>query len=116
MRRLMYCALAALVVLLIAAGVYVALQQEDSPTVNGSSAALGIMLTDGSEGLYVLAVTRNSPADKAGVQPGDYVLQAGDEELMDAEHLDECLEKSGSDVTLTLLRKGTEVQVTLSAR
>ena len=116
MRKMMYCALAALAALLIAAGAYGILHQENTLAADGSSAALGIMLTEKGDGLYVLAVTQNSPADKAGVQPGDYVLQAGDEELKDAEHLDECLEESGSAVTLTLLRKGAEVQVKLPVR
>lgn len=41
-----------------------------------SMAALGLVLLDSDEGVSVLAVKDRSPAEHAGIHPGDLLLQA----------------------------------------
>ena len=116
MRKVMRYAVVTLAVILLALWGCHALQLDHAQPADGSSAALGLMLLEQEEGLYVLAVTKNSPADKAGVHPGDYLLRAGEEELVDAAHLDQCLQESENSLTLTLLRADSEIRVTLPTR
>ncbi len=93
----------------------------------------GVLVTgrdDGEEGATILAVTPGSPADEAGLQPGDVITRWNDQPLADgAENSDdaavrstrELLERSrrlddGETVVLGYLRDGSEHEVTLVAR
>jgi len=93
----------------------------------------GVLATgrDGDEvGATILAVTPGSPADEAGLQPGDVITRWNDQPLADgAESSDdaavrssrELLERSreledGETVVLGYLRDGSEHEVTLVAR
>ncbi len=93
----------------------------------------GVLVTGrdgGEEGATILAVTPGSPADEAGLQPGDVITRWNDQPLADdAENSDdaavrstrELLERSrrlddGETVVLGYLRDGSEHEVTLVAR
>lgn len=113
MRRMLRYAALLFVLLLIAAGVYQALRPDDGVHPEGSGAALGLMLLEREQGLYVLAVTQDSPADKAGVLPGDYLLRADEEPLADSGQLDALVREDAGEVTLLLRRDEQELQLQL---
>jgi len=68
-------------------------------------------------GAYITDVTRNSPADEAGLQVGDIIIGIGQTSLDDTHaYINTLFQYSaGETVTLTLMRNGKqiEVQVTL---
>ena len=76
MRKWLRYSVMLLAVLLLAAGLYGCLRKDDGYSMESSSTGLGLMLLEKDESLYVLAVTKGSPAEKAGVLPGDYLIQA----------------------------------------
>lgn len=79
------------------------------------SAAMGLMLLDETGGVYVLAVTEGSPADAAGIRPGDLITQADGQAVLTAEALDELI--SGREtLMLTLLRDGESKILRLPGR
>ena len=68
-----------LVLLLAGAGLWFGCTRSASPpSAEGatSMAALGLVLLDSEEGVSVLAVKDKSPAEYAGIHPGDLLLQA----------------------------------------
>jgi len=114
-KRIWIIALAAVVAL--GAVAFRGLHREEKPRQGGSGAALGLMLLEKEHprGLYVLAVTQESPADRAGVQPGDHLLQAEGVSLYTADELDEIID--GVQVlSLTILRDGQQHRVALPTR
>ena len=116
-RRIICCLTLALAVLLLALGIFHDLQRtEPSVSAGTGSAALGLMLLDQQDGVYVLAVTENSVADASGVRPGDYLLRVGEEALASAETFDLLLDERTDSIVLTLRRDGAEVTVTLPGR
>lgn len=106
---------AVLLAALVVAGCLYGARQASPIPHGGSSAGLGLMLLEKETdaGLYVLAVTQDSPADRAGVHPGDYLLRAGDTDLQKASQLDELLETDEGELLLTLRRDGRKLQVRL---
>lgn len=46
------------------------------PASGNPVAALGLMLIEDADGLFVLAVTDNSPASSAGIRAGDHITMA----------------------------------------
>lgn len=116
-RRIIRYLLLGLAALLLALGVYHGTRRaQPSVTVGTGSAALGLMLLDEPGGVYVLAVTEDSPADASGVQPGDYLLRAGEETLTSAESLDALLEGMQESIALTLRRNNAEITVILPGK
>lgn len=67
-------------------------------------------------GIQVQSVTRNSPADKAGVQEGDYVLTAGGRNITSSQDLLRVRRQHhlGDQLPMTLWRYGEIIEVTLS--
>jgi len=67
-------------------------------------------------GAFVLNVYKGSPAQKAGVQPGDYILSIGGHGLRNADQLTQVVGNlpAGKDYELKLLRGGSPL--TLSIR
>lgn len=112
-RRVLQCAALLSALLLIAAGVYQALRPDDGLRTEGSGAALGLMLLNREQGIYVLAVTQDSPADRAGVLPGDYLLRADGEPLADSDQLDAMLREDADELTLLLRRDERELLLRL---
>lgn len=116
MRRVIRAALLALALAVLAAGVSHVFRREDAPMSGGSSAALGIMLLEREKGLYVLAVTQDSPADKADFRPGDYLLRADDVPLVSVTQLDALIDAAEHALSVRVRRSGQELLLHLPAR
>ena len=66
------------------------------------------------EGLLVLQVAPETPAARAGLQPGDVVLEAGGRRVKDAEDLRGAFMRAdGQEVRLNVLRDGARRQVSV---
>ena len=74
---------------------------------------------EGANGLWVERVIPESPAEKAGLLPGDRLIAAAGKEIAEVKDLHDVLAQKGwgRDVTFTILRKGArrEIKVTLPA-
>lgn len=86
------------------------------------AAWLGIRMKDGTsdEGVEILEVINDSPAEHAGLKPGDVLLEVNDKKVTNADEVRELIwqHKPGDKVTLTIVR-GTEdlkIDVTLGER
>ena len=67
------------------------------------------------DGLVVRAVAENSPAEEAGIEPGDIILEVEGQPVHrsgDVEDIVNSVEE-GADITLLLLRNGQEEEITL---
>ena len=82
----------------------------------GGSAALGLVLLDSENGVYVLAVSDKSPAHHAGLQPGDVILTAGEMPLEEPSTLDQLVNKAEKNLLLTVQREKQVVKLTLPCR
>jgi len=77
---------------------------------------LGVVCTEGAgEGLLIVAVLRNSPADQAGVQPGEFILSAGGRKVARLDDLRKAVEAAGQGKLALRLRsaKGDEREITV---
>jgi serine protease Do len=61
-------------------------------------------------GSFVINVVKGSPADRAGVLPGDYVIRAGDTSILTTQQLTEMVArlKPNTDLPLAVIRQGAE--------
>jgi len=68
------------------------------------------------KGILVADVVKDSPADKAGIKPGDVIQKINGKEVTSPVELAEEVRKVeiGEEITLTLVRKGKEVTLTLT--
>lgn len=90
--------------------------QTDEPAESATRmAALGLMLLDGDEGVSVLAVRDGSPADRAGIEPGDVLLQADGSAVTDVLQLEELLAQAQQQMCIEL-RRSQEELVTLQLK
>jgi len=66
-------------------------------------------------GSFVTNVVRGSPADKGGVQPGDYVVKAGITDVKDSQNLTEIVArvKPDAELPITVIRQGAEQKLTV---
>ena len=97
-----------LVVILAAALLCCASLPADEEANASSMADYGLMLLDSDSGVSVLAVRDRSPADKAGIQPGDILTSANDTPFATIEQLDALLLED-ADRTLRLkLQRGLD--------
>jgi S1-C subfamily serine protease len=71
------------------------------------------MRTGRKEGLRIVEVLPDSPAERAGVQPGDVLLSVGQRSVSNAESLQKLMfaEAIGSPLDLHVLRDGTERRI-----
>ena len=84
---------------------------------SGEFCGIGITVDMDDDGLRVIAPIEESPAAKAGIQPGDYIL-AIDEKKIDGESFRDIVKRMrgerGTKVVLTILRSdGTKKKFTL---
>ena len=81
------------------------------------TAAMGLVLLEDEDGLYVLAVQDGSRAGSAGIQPGDRLTAAWNTALETVEQLEALLAKqeAGSPLPLTLARQDQTMTVDLAA-
>lgn len=70
---------------------------------------------DEPRGAIVVEVGRNSPAEKAGIQHGDVVLEFNEKAIKDIPHLTQAVASAGvgAKVKVKLLRKGKEISLTV---
>jgi len=82
-----------------------------------TAAALNVR---GEQGVVVMELVRRSPADRAGVLPGDVIVAVDGRNVLDAGQLRNELARAevGSELRLTVLRQGrrTEVRVPVEER
>lgn len=114
-RQIRWVALLAALVLL-ALGLVLGLKPEEPLSADSSTASLGLMLLEKESGIYVLAVTQGSPADKAGICPGDTLIAPEREEAADIAWLEALLAAGEETVPLTLRRDGKELHLLLPVR
>ena len=79
-------------------------------------AFLGVSTTDntvGTTGATIAEVTAGSPAEQAGLQPGDVVVAVDDDRVAGAASLSRLVSERapGAEVTLTIVRDGDERQL-----
>ncbi len=69
-------------------------------------------------GIMVRAVVENSPAEEAGIEPGDIILQVGGQPIQNSADLSNMVNsvEAGANISLTLLRNGQQVSKTLKPR
>jgi S1-C subfamily serine protease len=62
-------------------------------------------------GVFVLEVYRGSPADKAGLKPGDIIVRLGDKTIVNSAQLIdiEANTKEGTEVPITIVRDGKRI-------
>ncbi len=70
---------------------------------------------EADQGVLVVRVVRGSPADQAGIKPGDVIQSINNQPVTKAEQIQQQLEKSGvgSQLPLTVQRSGQTVQLTV---
>lgn len=92
-------------------------QKRTADDLNGSFEGVGIQLGYKNQTLVVVAPLKGLPAERAGIQPGDYILHIKDEQkdidrdtsgLTLPEAVSIIRGPKGSEVTLTFLREGGE--------
>ena len=64
------------------------------------------------QGVLVLGVTTASPADRAGIRPGDVISRVGGEPVVDVDGLDRLLASATSPLPIVAMRRGTTREVT----
>lgn len=67
-----------------------ALEEGKSPSStipNNQGGYLGVTVETVSSGVYVISVVPGSPASKAGIQPGDIIVQVNDKQIISAQQL-----------------------------
>ena len=69
-------------------------------------------------GIMVRAVVEDSPAEQAGIEPGDVILTVAGEPIQNSADLSNIVNsvEAGTEITLTLLRDGQEVSKKLKPR
>jgi membrane-associated protease RseP (regulator of RpoE activity) len=68
-----------------------------------------------ADGLKLTAITRNSPAERAGLRPGDRVTEVGGEPVKSGQQLRQWIAANGGHVELQVIRPGSEKPLQLSA-
>ncbi len=70
------------------------------------------------DGIMVRAVVENSPAEEAGILPGDIILEVGGQPIHNSADLSNMVNsvEEGTEISLTLLRDGQEVPKTVKPR
>ena len=97
-------------VLMLVTGVALVGAQEDT-----EQPYVGITFQAADEGVEVMRVLRNSPADDAGLQPGD-IITAVNGEAVDSETLADTISAMsvGDEITLDVLRDDEPVELSLT--
>jgi len=70
---------------------------------------------EAEQGILIVRVVPNSPADKAGLRAGDVIQEMGDRPVTDAQEIVQILEKNdiGSNIAIEVLRNGRTLQLTV---
>lgn len=79
-----------------------------SPDEITNTAEMGLILLDNTEGVAVLAVQDRSMADKAGILPGDVLLQVNDTLLHSVSELEQLMRSRAFPVLQMQIRRTDE--------
>jgi len=67
--------------------------------------------SEGVEGVLVLEVGKESPADHAGLRAGDIIFKVGEQPVKDLESLDEAVAVATNPAAISMLRRGDQQMV-----
>ena len=67
--------------------------------------------SEGVEGVLVLEVSKESPADHAGLRAGDIIFKVGEQPVKDLESLDEAVAVATNPAAINMLRRGDQQMV-----
>ena len=84
---------------------------------SGTAVGIGVTVQSAEEGLYIVEVTSGSPAETAGIQAGDTITAVDGELVTDLgynEAVAHVKGEIGTDVVLTVLRDGEELEITVT--
>ena len=84
---------------------------------SGTAVGIGVTVQSAEEGLYIVEVTSGSPAETAGIQAGDTITAVDGELVTDLgynEAVAHVKGEIGTDVVLTVLREGEELEITVT--
>ncbi len=88
-------------------------------TVSGEFVGVGIELTTDRGMLRVISAIHNTPAEKAGIKPGDLIVKVDDKLIQDMtinEAVKHIKGKPGTDVRLTIIRKGEDKPLSIAVK
>lgn len=91
--------------------------KEFSDSLEGTLEGIGAELTDEDGNLTVVSPLRGSPAEMAGILPGDVIYKINDEFAADFDLFDAIMKirgEKGTSVILTIIRKDVEEPFTVS--
>lgn len=86
-------------------------------TVSGEFVGIGVELTTQDGVLKVISPLEGSPADRAGLKPGDFIIKIDDKVVQNLslrEAVNRIKGKKGTQVNLTVLRKGNDKSINLT--
>ena len=71
---------------------------------------------DDPKGIWIERVIPESPAEKAGLLPGDQILSANGKEVRELKDLHDAVTEKGwgKEMTLTILREGMKTDITVT--
>ena len=78
------------------------------PLTADLATALG---SEGVEGVLVLEVSKESPADHAGLRAGDIIFKIGDQPVKDMATLDQAVAAATNPAAINMLRRGDQQMV-----
>lgn len=88
-------------------------------TVSGEFVGVGIELTTDRGMLRVISAIHDTPAEKAGIKPGDLIVKV-DNKLIQDMTINEAIKhikgKPGTNVTLTIIRKGEDKPLSINVK
>lgn len=83
--------------------------QDMASSINGKFGGLGIEVTSKDSFVLVVAAIEDTPADKAGIKSGDYIIEIDGESIYNfslAEAVKKMRGKPGTSIKLTIVRQG----------
>ena len=85
-------------------------------SANGNYSGVGITFSENKEGAYeVVSVIKDSPAEKAGVETGDFILTVDGKTFSNSEIMAAAIRgDEGTDVTLEIYHDGKEKEITMT--
>lgn len=94
--------------------------QNELVSLTGNYSGVGITFSmDTDDNFVVLAVTKGSPAEEAGILPGDFIVRVDGESFTPEEFnviATKIRGEEGTQVVITMLRDGRELEFTLTRR